>query len=124
MDILIALVCRQHDNTRVGVFFPNGPYSFDAVHHGHPQVHQSDIWLMLTKQLHRLPAICRLGGNFHARLRLNDGGQATANYRMVIRDENSDLRFYFARHNPPERSGLYRACVSSLRISAEMSAIA
>jgi len=62
---------RQYDDSRFGKFLANGNHRIQAVHVGHLQVHQDDVWAVLTKLLDRFPSIRSFRNQPHVRL----GGQ-------------------------------------------------
>src|SRR5258707_1966652 len=93
MDILVAFVGGEHDETRLGGIPPYGANDIHTALIGKPEISESDVGPMFPEQTKRFVGSCRLGGYGHVRLRLNDGGNAEAHDRVIVADENFNLLF-------------------------------
>ena len=65
VDVLITVVSREHDDARVGKLVSNLCNRIDTTHHRHPQIHECDVGLVLTKKIERLLSVDALRDDFH-----------------------------------------------------------
>ena len=76
VNVLVARVRRQHDDTRGGEFFENRARRLKTVHHRHAQVHEHDIRLNLTVFLERLLAVRCFRDDLELRLGREERGDS------------------------------------------------
>src|SRR6266853_1458886 len=96
MNILVALIRRQHNEGGILKFFPDRAAGLDAAHYGHPQIHQGDIRLELAEHLDRLPAIRRLADYHPGTITGTVQDQATAgvpNATVVAQNADTGAQF-------------------------------
>src|ERR1700677_3085739 len=92
VDILVALIGGEHDETRLRRRSPNFTNDLDPALIGEPEIHQGDVGAMFPEETDRFHGGPRLGGYHHVGLRLNDGGNAEAHDGVIVADKNLDLR--------------------------------
>jgi hypothetical protein len=83
------LVDREEDHARLGVALPDEPCRLDAVHPGHPDVHEHDVGRVL---LDRANGLLARGGFPHDVDLIGDaerGLQPITRDRVVVDDEHS-----------------------------------
>jgi hypothetical protein len=93
VDILVALICGKHDETRLWRHSPDFTNHLHPAPIGEPEIHQGDIGVMFPKETEGFRSGPRLGGYHHVGLRLNDGGNAKAHDGVIVADKNFDLLF-------------------------------
>ena len=93
VDIFVALVGREHDETRLRSRPADGADDIHSALIREPEIHQSDVRPMFPEQAYRFLCSSRLPGNRHVGLRLNDGGNAEAHDRVIVANENFNLLF-------------------------------
>src|ERR1700681_3808948 len=93
VDILVALVGCEHDETGLRSGPADGTDDVHSTLIRKPEVHQSDVRPMLPEQAYRFLCSSRLPGYRHVGLRLNDGGNAEAHNRVIVADEDFNLLF-------------------------------
>jgi hypothetical protein len=84
IDLLIAIITGKGDDLGLGIDLTNFLGGFDAVHTGHPQVHQRDIRMELLEGLHRLGAAPGLGDELHVLFVRQYGCDPFAHQGMII----------------------------------------
>ena len=79
---------ERHDpEVRIERLEPAG--RLDAVHHGHPHVHQHDVGLGRGDQLQRLGAVARLP-HHHELVGVEERDEGVAEPRVVVHDQHAD----------------------------------
>lgn len=93
VDILVALIRGEHNETRLWRDSANFTDDLDPAPIGEPEIHQGDVGAMFPEQTERFRRGPRLGGYRHVGLRLNNGGNAEAHDGVIVADKNPDLVF-------------------------------
>ena len=86
----VAVIGREHEDPGVGKLGAYGRDGFDASQARHLQIHQRDVGLEFAEAHDRFGAVARFADKRHVRLRFEDRGDAVAQHRMVVDDENAD----------------------------------
>src|SRR5882757_3823313 len=93
VDILVALVGCEHDETGLRSGPADGAYDVHTALIRKPEIHQSDVGPMFPEQAYRFLCSSRLPAYRHIRLGLNDGGNAETHDRVIVANEDFNLLF-------------------------------
>jgi hypothetical protein len=97
-DDLLVLVARERDDPEVGEVRLEQTRGLDAVHRGHPDVHQDHVGRERTHEREGLRARARLAHHLEV-AGLEEGQEGFAEAGVVVHDENPD------RPTVPDRAG-------------------
>jgi hypothetical protein len=89
-DRLVGVVGGHHENGDVGTSLPHRPGRFDAVHLGHPEIHQDDVRLLCQHRRECGATVGNIGNDLDVRLVLEQGDHALSHDRVVVGHHHSD----------------------------------
>src|SRR5271165_2942600 len=89
-DIDIAFESCDGNDTGIVEFGEDRDHRVDAAHVGQSDIHQSDVGPKLTELLQRSGAGCGFTGQRHIRLAVDHGGEALAEQRVVVNDQDAN----------------------------------
>ena len=72
-DLYISFKGRKHDDAGIGELGANGDHGIDTADIGQPEIHERNVWPMLTETLYSFSAIGCLGYQEHVRFIPDDG---------------------------------------------------
>ena len=97
--VLIEVEGGQHNNLDLGplgtrglcsCLLQNAPGCFNAVHAGHPDIHQDHIGCGGAERLESLNAVAGLGNHFKVRLRIDQHAKTRTDQMLVINQGHPD----------------------------------
>src|SRR5271155_80852 len=89
-DLYISFEGRKHDDAGICELGANGDHCIDAADIRQPEIHERNVWPMLTESLYGLASIGRFGHQQHVRLVLDDGCNSFPHEGMVVDAEDSN----------------------------------
>ena len=92
MDVLIAVIRREHDDARLRKLGENRGGGVESVHHRHHEIHQYHIRARLAITLDRFFPIRCFGDDTHPGLSAQYRGEPCSNQRVVVDTQDGDLR--------------------------------
>src|ERR1700716_1914522 len=91
-NLYISFEGRKHDDAGIGELGANGDHCVDAADIGQPEVHERNIWPVLTEGLYGLASVGCFGDQEHVRFVLDDGCDSFPHERMVVDTQDSNWR--------------------------------
>ncbi len=89
-DLYISLEGRKHNDAGLRELGANGDHCINAADIGQPEVHERNVWPMLTETLYGLASVGRLGHQEHVGLIPDDGCDSFPHERMVVDAEDTN----------------------------------
>ena len=103
MDVLVAVVGGQHDETDGGADRADRPNGVHAARAGKPEVHEDDVDEPFLAERAGFLGRCSFAGDGHVGLQRDDGRQPEPDHRVVIDDEDPNRRGFDRHRNTAER---------------------
>ena len=91
-DLYISFKGREHNDAGICELGANGDHCIDAADIGQPEIHERNVWPMLTETLYGLTSIGCLSHQQHVRFIPDDGRDSFPHERMVVDAEDSNWR--------------------------------
>src|SRR6266568_577685 len=88
VDVLVQVEHRQHEDLH-GRDRADPPCRLNAVHAGHPDVHQHYVRAKCARGANGLVSVCRLTDDSDVGLRVKNHGEAAAEQILIIGDEDA-----------------------------------
>src|SRR5260370_10443714 len=91
LDLGVSLKSSKHDDACFREVLQDRDHGVDATHIRKPEIHESDVGLLFTKNFDRLPSVRGLRRQKHVWLAIDDLRDALAQQRMIVnaKDTNS-----------------------------------
>ena len=91
-DLVVGVVGREDDDAGAGIALADLPHQLDPFHHRHPQVDERDVGMVSLEGDDAVGAVAGLGDDFEIRLLVDDVGDARAQQRVIVHEQDRRLR--------------------------------